>query len=222
MGETRTGEIDLVSRCLSGDEDAWRALHDRFHAFCREIVRSAFRRTCLAFDETDVEEAANDYLAFVSENGGRRLGLYRGEGPLSHYLAVLATNFARERAIRIGARRRRHRSIEDVPEPPAANPSGIDAVEHAELRGRLEAIVATLGASDRLLFHLLYRDGVEVEAACRVLRITPNALYIRRNRLKDRLRRAVAEDAAFGPFVHGGRRRRGETSNTSNIDSAER
>ncbi len=185
----------LVASCLTGDESAWRRLHGELSPFCREVVRSALRRARVAGVETEVDEATQDFFAYLAEAGGRRLGLYRDEGPLRHYVAVLATHFARAHAEKVMRRRHREQPI-GCAEPVAAAADATIVLERAEARAQLEAAVATLSASDRLLFELVYRDGVEVETICRILHVTPNALYIRKARLKERMRTALGGSLA--------------------------
>ncbi|MBI1853107.1 MAG: sigma-70 family RNA polymerase sigma factor [Planctomycetes bacterium] len=178
----------IVARCLAGDGAAWRLLHEQLEALCREIVRSALRRGAVLSGEVDVDEVTQDFFEHLAESGGRRLGLYRSDAPLRHYVAVLASNFARARADEIRRRRVREQSIDSVSEPVSRARPAEEVLEHAESRARLDAAVDALAPADRLLFDLLFRDGVEVEAACRILRISANALYVRKNRLKERLR----------------------------------
>jgi len=200
-GESPLGKDggSLVARCLDGDASGWEAVHGLFRPLCREIVRSALRRAGLPSGEPEIDDIAHDFFAHLAEEGGRRLGLYRGDAPLHHYLAVLASNFADARAR--DQKRRRCRELpldETVSEVRDSRRDASGGLERKEELSRLKTAVEALPPADRLLFELVYRDEVETDVVCRMLRLSPNALYIRKNRLKEKIRTLLVQDEPGG------------------------
>lgn len=61
--------------------------------------------------------------------------------------------------------------------------------------------VLTLSSEERLLLKLLYQDGLEVEAAARLLGLNSNQLYGRQRRLLARIRKAM-EQAGLTETLH--------------------
>jgi RNA polymerase sigma factor (sigma-70 family) len=186
-------ERGLVARCLAHEEEAWRELYDRFGSLCREIVRSSFRRACLHTCDADVEDAAADFFAYLAEGEGRRLGLYRAEGPLRHYVAVLASNFAHARAKEIARRHLRERPVDSLDDHASREARSPEVLDLTEARARLESVLTQLSSEDRLLFELVFRDSADVEATSRILHVSINAVYVRKTRLKERLRRLLSQ-----------------------------
>ncbi len=67
------------------------------------------------------------------------------------------------------------------------------AVEGSETGVRLADAIAALGAKDRLLVELHLVRGASLPAVATALGVTPNAAYVRKSRILDRLRRTLRE-----------------------------
>jgi len=139
---TRDEDRALVDAVLGGDREAFRALVDReapvVLAVCRRILA----------DPTDAEDAAQD--AFLVAY--RKLGTFRGEGPLGGWLMRIAIREARDRAIA----RRPTASLDDEAETieiaAGTQDDPSSSVEGRERRAGLLAAIADLPAH--------YRDAV--------------------------------------------------------------
>ena len=65
----------------------------------------------------------------------------------------------------------------------------------SETADRLARAVAVLGAKDRLLVELHLVRGMPLPVVADMLGVTPNAAYVRKSRVLDRLRRSLEESA---------------------------
>jgi RNA polymerase sigma-70 factor (ECF subfamily) len=137
---TRDEDRDLVDAVLGGDRDAFRALVEReapiVLAVCRRILA----------DPTDAEDAAQD--AFLTAY--RKIGTFRGDGPLGGWLMRIAVREARDRALR----RRPTTSLDDAVETLdiAVGDDPLASAEGHERRDSILAAIADLPAH--------YRDAV--------------------------------------------------------------
>ncbi len=158
--DQRTHEEDraLADAVLGGDREAFRALVDReapvVLAVCRRILA----------DPTDAEDAAQDAFLIAY----RKLGTFRGDGPLGGWLMRIAIREARDRALR----RRPTSSLDDEAGMLELAGDGrhdpIASLEGHERRASLLTAIADLPAHYRDAVTLRYIDELsfsEIAAA---------------------------------------------------------
>jgi RNA polymerase sigma-70 factor, ECF subfamily len=156
---TQVEDRALVDAVLAGDRDAFRTLVDReapvVLAVCRRILS----------DPTDAEDAAQEAFLIAY----RKIGTFRGDGPLGGWLMRIAIREARDRAVR----RRPEPSLDDgIGSQLAATVRTTDdplaSAEGRERRAALLAAIADLPAHYRDAVSLRYIDELsfsEISAA---------------------------------------------------------
>jgi RNA polymerase sigma-70 factor (ECF subfamily) len=151
QASSRIADRQLVDAVLSGDREAFRVLVDRE----AETVLGVCRR--ILSDAAEAEDAAQD--AFLVAY--RKLGSYRGDGPLGGWLLRIA--------IREAQHRRRRRSTtasfdEDLGVETAAAWTDLGAsIEADERAAALHAAIETLPAHFRDAVRMRYLDGLSYE-----------------------------------------------------------
>jgi len=100
-------DAQLVARCRSGDDDAWRELVDRFSRYVYAIAVQAFR-----LSEADAEDVFQEVFASAYQN----LSKLRDDAAIRPWLAQLTRRLCLD-TIRAGAREQPG----EIPEP-----SGVD------------------------------------------------------------------------------------------------
>lgn len=155
--DTATSEADrrLVDAVLAGDKDAFRALVEReamtVLAVCRRILA----------DPTEAEDAAQDAFLIAY----RKLGSFRGDGPLGGWLMRIAIREAHRR----GQRRRPVSSLEADPGTSGsdrqmeASPDPAALVEADERQRWLQAAIDALPDHYRDAVQLRYLDDLSYE-----------------------------------------------------------
>jgi RNA polymerase sigma-70 factor, ECF subfamily len=141
-------EDALVQNCVSGDADAWRALHRRYYP-----VAAAFLRK-LGTRERDVKDACQD--VFVSLP--RYLPTLRGQADLKTWLYLLCVSEARRarsRARLLHAIRERLRGLL-APEPMVPTARRMQSPSLKQVGTALDK----MSASDRLVFVLYEFEGL--------------------------------------------------------------
>lgn len=149
----------LADAVLGGDHDAFRVLVDREAAAVLAVCRRVLG------DPTDAEDAAQEAFLLAY----RKLGAYRGDGPLGGWLMRIAIREARDRAIR-------RRSTESLPMNDDGPLGGLGlavahtatdgpeaALEGGERAARLHAAVADLPAHYRDAVRGRYMDELSFE-----------------------------------------------------------
>jgi RNA polymerase sigma-70 factor, ECF subfamily len=143
-----TIEDSLVQSCVSGNVDAWRALHRRYFPVAHAFLRK------LAAREVDLEDACED--AFVELF--RRLPTFRGQSDLKTWLyrlCVAQVRRARNRLRIVRALRARlHGDLPAEPTIPAA------MITHSPMSDRVTSALDRMNDGDRLVFVLYEFEGL--------------------------------------------------------------
>ncbi len=166
------GEMDLVARSLDGDDGAFGQL---VHRHQRRIFRLAgrfFRR------REDIEEVAQE--TFLT--AWRKLGTYRGDAPLEHWLTRICLNgcFAR-------LRRKTHG------EEPL--PLDLEAPSHdPDAKMEIEGLLRRLSPEDRFILLLLDGEGWAVAEIAERLGWSRINVKVRAHRARKKLRRVLEEE----------------------------
>ncbi|MCI0586166.1 MAG: sigma-70 family RNA polymerase sigma factor [Planctomycetes bacterium] len=185
----RQADERLIRGCLTGDEESWRGLLARYTRFVGAIVRRILANRGLPHGTGEVEEETAEFFGDLCLHVEVTLGGYRRDGAFRAYLAVLAANHARRKAVRLAKDLRR-------PDLPAEGPPVAGTVWAAEDAGEVRATLAECNSGERLLFELLFTDGAPPDQVASLLGITRDALYVRKHRLLRKVRALFDERSA--------------------------
>jgi RNA polymerase sigma-70 factor (ECF subfamily) len=172
----RLEEQALVERFRRGDDSAFDRIVERHGA---EIAALANR--LLGWPQ-DVEDVVQD--VFVSAFTGLRK--FRGQCRLRTWLFTITVNKCRSRRYR-RVFRLREVTIADEPASPSDESAEAKAVS-VETFARVRQAVRALPPKYREVVVLRYLQGLETAEVCRLLGITANAMQVRLNRAKGRLK----------------------------------
>jgi len=174
---TDVSDDDLVERCRTGDESAFRTLVDRHK---RPVFALVAR---LAPDQSLVDDLAQEVFIRVY----RGLPYFRGTARLSTWIYRIVVNLCSEAR----SHRRLLVSIDDTDErgrrthePGAPDPSYRDL----EFRDRLEKAMAELPENYRVLVAAHYLDGVKYEDLADTLEMPLGTVKTQLHRAKRQLR----------------------------------
>jgi RNA polymerase sigma-70 factor (ECF subfamily) len=175
----------LLARAERGDEDAWRALYDRYHdqllLWIRLDLGPGLRRFLQSEDifQSVALEWFRDLRRFE----------YRGPGSLNRYLRVLVANKIRDRSDTFGAAKR------GAPAPLEHDPADTEDVRYHDLRyERLEHAIAGLPDEMRsvVVWHKL--EGVPLAEIAERLRKSDPAVRQISSRALAKLALALRDD----------------------------
>jgi len=189
---------DLLLRLTARDPDAWQAFVDRFTPLIQSQIRLILRRHkawhAAARDPEDL------YLAVVQsflENDCRTLGQYQGRCSLERWIRMTTTS----RVVDMLRRERRDLSLEAEGDQGLSllgrirdtRPDAEQLCAERQRRDALRSLLASWPAEDRLLLSLTYGQEMPAERIACVMDLSREAVYTRRHRLLNRLRKALEE-----------------------------
>lgn len=173
---------ELIDRCKSGDEEAWKELvaatHQEVFTLCLRILNN----------RDDAAEATQDVYLKV----WRSLRGFRGEARFTTWLYRVAANTAISKQ-RSRTRRRSHESEVDD-EMLAAMPAGISVEQQAGARVEVHAVEKALGSlPEHYRSAIVLRDvyGYSVEEVAKQLGISETAAKVRVHRARKKLKEMV-------------------------------
>jgi RNA polymerase sigma-70 factor (ECF subfamily) len=172
-----TEEQALVERFRRGDDSAFDRIVEQHAA---EVAALANRLLGWPGDVDDVVQEV-----FVAALVG--LKKFRGASSLRTWLFTITINKCRRHRLR-GLRRLRTVTMDAAQALENHDRAGDEAAMDQETFARVQRAVLTLPQKYREVVALRYLQGLEAEEICELLGITANALQVRLNRARKRLR----------------------------------
>ena len=174
------GEKDLAMLCAKGDRSAMRELYNRYAA----------RLGALCSRYANVPEEWMDLMHDTMAKAFGKMGQYRyrGEGSLYSWLSRMAVNLCVDRLRkegRLGVQVPED-GIPDIPDPPAEEVRAVPLQD-------LQAMIASLPASKRVVFNMFCVDGFSHREIAEKLGITEKSSSSTLARAKKMLSRMILE-----------------------------
>ncbi|MBP7051128.1 MAG: RNA polymerase sigma factor [Phycisphaerae bacterium] len=175
-------ELDLATQFRQGDDSAFDRIVEQHSA---EIAALANRLLGWPGDVDDIVQEV-----FLSAFLG--LKQFRGECRLRTWLFTIAVNKCR--SLRFRRRRSVTRAATGDPEMAAGpDPDGDQVAMDEETFARVRRAVQTLPQKYREVTVLRYVQGLQTQEICDLLGITANAMQVRLNRARARLREQLGD-----------------------------
>jgi len=194
----------LIARAVSGDEDAWTALQAVYLDRAQSIVQLEAGKALRAREELD------DIVAAVHARVFQDLPKleYQGDKAFFGWIATLARNVIRQRALH-HRRQRRAQSPERLTRGgshggvresvvPGQGPGPVTRADDADLKAKIQQHLPRLSPADQQVLALFFEYGDDMQAIARALGIEKPAAHMRWSRAKRRLARLILGDGA-GP-----------------------
>jgi RNA polymerase sigma-70 factor (ECF subfamily) len=180
----RVSDEEILDLLWSRSEEGLRGVREKYQPLCHRLAMN------LLGQREDAEECVSDvYMAVWESIPPNR------PASLSAYVAKVTRNIAisyiRKREAlcrRCGGTVLIDELAECLPEPDA-----LDPVDDLTLRDALNAFFRSLLEEDRAIMLRRYYDGECVETIAKDVRIRPGTLRVRLHRLRERLRRHLAD-----------------------------
>ena len=173
-------DAELVARCRSGDDEAWRLLVDRYARYVYAITQ-AFR-----LSDHDAEDVFQDTFARAYE----RLHTLRDADALRPWLASLTRRLCIDR-LRAGAR---EHPVEE-PEPEAAD----DSLDELDEAFAVREALAELSANCREILDRFFARDESYRTIAVALDLPAGTIASRISRCLARLKQRLLEETAAEP-----------------------
>jgi RNA polymerase sigma-70 factor, ECF subfamily len=180
-GPQSAGAEDLadVRRTLDGDEDAFRALVERYQGHVASMMWRFTR------DPGEHGELVQDVFVEVFQG----LDRFRADAPFEHWLSRIATRTG----YRYWKQRRRAHVTVPIEEWHATAVARPEEMDPAEAAGLLHRLLAQLPPRDRLVLTLRYFDEMDVAAIARRTGWSETMVKVQTHRAKQKLRRLLEQ-----------------------------
>ncbi len=185
---------ELIAGCLKETDSAgWEIFVRRYSKLILSCIHRTFRGYSFFHDTEDVGDVYGTFFLSLIDNDFKKLRQFqhRNECRLSTWLAVVAVRQS------IDYMRRQHRSrMKSLDEEPALFDTLADTTQNCELllsdRQELDSLKKALDSlphQDRAIFDLLYTQNLSPETAARKLGISTAAIYTRKHRLIEKIKK---------------------------------
>lgn len=189
---------ELVAAVLQREPAAWPTFFAKYERLVISCIRKVMRRYGAAFNEEDIEDLVSATALNIVKDDYKKLRAFdatRGY-KLSSWIGLIATNTAHD-----ALRRRAPTEIwsaaaldDTAPVPLAADePLASETLETEDESRELRAAIAQLSAADRLFMDYYYVQELEPEVIARLMSISVNTVYSRKNKIREKLRIIVAK-----------------------------
>jgi len=186
---------DLVQRCIRKEENAWNEFVGRYSRLIYHQIYHCLRARAVSVQREDVEDLCHGVFLALLKDGSRKLRYFEGKCSLASWVKTLTRNEVIDQL----RRKQTHVSL-DSKDPdgvslcdrlPDPNPIAEDNLDNAETRATLMHILNKVSPEDRRLAMLTYRSEMPAGEIAAVLGISKQAVYTRKNRLQQKLRKAL-------------------------------
>jgi len=198
--QTEEDDRFLLERCLTGDRRAWERLITSKSRLVYYALHQTFRAKGVEPAETEMEELHNEVFSQLFADDCRKLRAFKGRNgcSLASWIRLIASRTALTHIARRGrlvlagddcAEDENDPMERIVDEAPGAEEVVVREGEVAHLR----AAVAALNSDDRLFVTLYFLREMSLPEVAKVMQVTVNTIYSRKNRVLNRLREAMEE-----------------------------
>jgi RNA polymerase sigma-70 factor (ECF subfamily) len=171
-------------------------------------IRKVMRRYGAAFNEEDIEDLVSATALNIVKDDYKKLRAFdpsRGY-KLSSWLGLIATNSAHDALRRRGPTEMWSAvALDDTAPVPlqSEHPLASETLESQDQARELRAAIAQLSPSERLFMDYYYVQELDPETIARLMSISVNTVYSRKNKIREKLRIIVTKNQP-------GRTRKGE------------
>jgi RNA polymerase sigma-70 factor (ECF subfamily) len=202
-------DLALAARCAGGDHEAWASFLAAHSTRIRHAIRNAITRRGVTLCAEEEDDLYAEALASLIADDYRRLKSYRGDNGcrLGTWVCLVA---ARLTLNQLTALRRWGTTQPAATDPtpvltnqPDGRPDAEQILAQRQLIEVVEEAVTTLSIAEQLLVKLCFHHDWSAAEIARFLGITENAVYSRKHRVLQRLRRRLTEPGADSADTSG-------------------
>jgi RNA polymerase sigma-70 factor (ECF subfamily) len=201
---------ELVAAVLAREPAAWPTFFAKYERLVVSCIRKVMRRYGAPFNDEDVEDLISATALNIVKDDYKKLRAFdptKGY-KLSSWIGLIATNSAHDALRRRAPTEMWSAAALDDTAPLRLESDAQLASESLEAEDRareLRTAIAELTPQERLFMEYYYVQELEPEVIARLMAISINTVYSRKNKIREKLRIIVSKNASTP-----GRTRKGE------------
>lgn len=189
---------DLVAAVIAREPAAWPTFFAKYERLVLACIRRVLRRYGASHGEEDIEDLASQTAFNLVKDDYKKLRTFdasRGY-KLSSWVGLIASNTALDALRRRGPTDVWSAASLDDTDPvipslmsPADGPA--ESLERKDHVRQVQEAIASLSASEQLFLEYYYVEDLEPEEISRLMNISLNTVYSRKNKIREKLSRFV-------------------------------
>lgn len=174
---------DLIDRCLTRQQNAWRAFVDRFAGLFVHVVRHTAECRSYPLNDADLDEITAEIMSVIVANDFNALRRFRGRSSLATYLAVIARRITVKEMV---SRRKQ------ATEATAGDVKVINNHFDIDNREQLEYLIGSLSDNEARVVRAFHLDGKSYKEISTQYGIPENSIGPVLSRAKEYMRRVAS------------------------------
>jgi RNA polymerase sigma-70 factor (ECF subfamily) len=192
---------ELVAAVLAREPAAWPTFFAKYERLVVTCIRKVMRRYGAPFNDEDIEDLISATALNIVKDDYKKLRAFDSTKgyKLSSWIGLIATNSAHDALRRRAPTEMWSAAALDDTAPLKLESDAQLASESLEAEDRareLRAAIAQLSPSERLFMEYYYVQELEPEMIARLMAISINTVYSRKNKIREKLRIIVTKNQA--------------------------
>ena len=198
-----SGDLALLTECISGSKEAWDAFVGRFSKLIYFAINKTLRLHNHSLPQDDVDDLFNSVFVSLLDHNYKKLRQFEGRDgcTLTSWIRLITINHT----IDFLRGQKQHISIDDDSDDrqplaarlPDRGTSFEERLEDAGTARALKEAIGELPESDRLFMELFYEKELKPEEIAGIMNVTVNTVYSKKNRIREKLQKILIDKGAI-------------------------
>jgi RNA polymerase sigma-70 factor (ECF subfamily) len=183
-------ESELLKGCVSGDKKSWTLFVKQYNQLIYHTIYKTLRINGQPTDPDDINDLFQEVFTSFCENNCKKLRAFDPQKgvKLSSWLRMITVRMIIDHL----RKSKPATSLDALPVEPSQD-GGQERLLDEESIELLREVIEQLSTKDKLLIELLYMKELPPEEIAQLLNISPGALYTRKNRVLEKMRKIAEE-----------------------------
>ena len=186
-------ESELLKGCISGNKESWSLFVKQYNKLIYHTIYKTLRVNGQPTDPDDINDLFQEVFTSFCENNCKKLRAFDPQKgvKLSSWLRMITVRMTIDQL-----RKSKPTTSLDALTVEPSQAGGQDGLLDEESMGLLREVIEQLSTKDTLLIELFYMKELPPEEIAQILKISVGALYTRKNRVMEKMRK-IAEEQKF-------------------------
>ena len=183
-------ESELLKGCISGDKESWTLFVKQYNKLIYYTIYKTLRVNGQSTDPDDINDLFQEVFTSFCDNNCKKLRAFDPQKgvKLSSWLRMITVRMIIDHL----RKSKPVVSLDALPVEPS-QAGGQEGLVDEESMGLLREVIEQLSTKDKLLIELFYMKELPPEEISQILKISLGALYTRKNRVLEKMRKIAKE-----------------------------